>query len=469
MGIVFVAFSTNYFEKDKYALMRKNASFAATATAGNYIDNAFLGLNSDTIGGVYSVLAATSGADMFLVDVDGNIGYHTNPGNLESPYVSIPKNILAEAFSPEGYENTGIIKGVADTASYIVGVPVMIGENVVASVFTVVPASDLSGFLFNIFRVVFITSIIILVVAFVVIYYITSRMVKPLKQMVDATHSFSEGDFSKRIPVITEDEVGQLAKSFNNMASVLAVNENSRRSFIANVSHELKTPMTTIGGFVDGILDGTIPKEQEEQYLQIVSSEVKRLSRLVHSMLDTARIEAGEMEINKAVFDISELVRQSIFVFEQTVEEHQVRLSGLEVDKIMVYADQDLIHQVVYNLIENAVKFVNFGGEISVSYRKDGDKLYTTIRNTGEGLSKEDSTKIFERFYKSDRSRTGNKSGVGLGLHIVKSIIQYHEGTIGADSVPGEYTEFTFGLAAAEDNQDSRHSKKQPKLDSQEE
>ena len=169
-----------------------------------------------------------------------------------------------------------------------------------------------------------------------------------------------------RVPVTSADELGQLALSFNNMANSLSNSEGTRRSFIANVSHELKTPMTTIAGFIDGILDGTIPKEQEDKYLHIVSDEVKRLSRLVKSMLDLSRIDSGEMQLHPTNFDITNTIVTTLLTFEQKIDEKGIEIRGLEEARPqMVLGDQDLLHQVVYNLIENAVKFTNDGGAIS--------------------------------------------------------------------------------------------------------
>ncbi|MEG1044241.1 MAG: HAMP domain-containing sensor histidine kinase, partial [Oscillospiraceae bacterium] len=253
-----------------------------------------------------------------------------------------------------------------------------------------------------------------------------------------------------RVHVEGYDEIDRLAMAFNNMASSLATLESTRRSFIANVSHELKTPMTTISGFIDGILDGTIPPEKHNHYLHIVSDEVKRLSRLVRSMLNIARIEAGEMSINPSGFDVNDLICRTVFIFEQAIETKNLEIKGLDVDKIMVEGDNDLIHQVVYNLIENAVKFVNQDGYIEFIYdtNREGGKTYIGIKNSGEGFSKEEMPKLFDRFYKTDKSRSLDKNGVGLGLHIVRSIINLHNSDIMVKSVKGEYCEFGFDLPA---------------------
>ena len=249
-----------------------------------------------------------------------------------------------------------------------------------------------------------------------------------------------------RVPVEGYDEVSKLAMAFNTMASSLAAQDQTSRSFIANVSHELKTPMTTISGFIDGILDGTIPEEKQRHYLTIVSEEVKRLSRLIKSMLNIAKIEAGEMVIKPVPVDINDIVCRTVFTFEKAIEEKRLDIRGLDVDKIMVEADPDLIHQVVYNLIDNAVKFVNEGGYIEFSYTVDTAMTYIGVKNSGQGLTKEEVPRVFDRFYKTDKSRSLDKNGVGLGLHIVRSIINLHSGDIMVRSVEGEYCEFVFSL-----------------------
>ena len=242
-------------------------------------------------------------------------------------------------------------------------------------------------------------------------------------------------------------KVSELAEAFNNMSTDLANLETSRRTFIANVSHELKTPMTSIIGFVDGILDGTIEKENHEYYLKIVSSEAKRLSRIVRSMLSIERIEAGEQKISPTVFDINDVVCKTLFSFEGKIEEKNLEIKGLDLDeKFYVEADEDLIYQVVYNLIDNAVKFANENGAITINYLAQNQTTFVGIRNSGEGLSKEECQKIFERFYKTDRSRTKDKNGFGLGLHIVKSIVNLHGGNIFVNSEENKYTEFVFSL-----------------------
>ncbi len=291
------------------------------------------------------------------------------------------------------------------------------------------------------------SGISVLLFAFIISYLFTYRMVKPLRQMAAATRQFARGDFSAHIAVTGKDEVAELANAFNGMALSLSSLESMRRSFIANVSHDLRTPMTTISGFVDGILDGTIPPEKHKDYLKIVSDETKRLSRLVRSMLDLSRIDSGQVKINPASFDLSALVLNTLLLFEERIEQKNITIDGIDqCAPLTVTADYDLLQQVMYNLVDNAVKFTQDGGTISFSTIKHHGAVGYCIRNTGTGIPADELPHIFERFYKSDRSRGLDKTGTGLGLYIVKSLITAHNGEITVRSRENEYCEFLFWI-----------------------
>jgi len=443
LGIILMLFASQYFQDEKYAMLERNAHQAAAATAANYTRNNYSEIDPTMVTMVYSVLASAVDAEIFFADMEGNIILSAGVSSQQLIHKTVPMEVI-ERVSQGEYRSAAMLKPLFGQSHYGVGVPVQAEDETIGILFAAASAASLREFISELSKMFLISAIVVLFIFSVVIYIVTIRLIRPLRDMLAATQSFSQGDFSKRVKVSGFDEIGQLAMAFNNMASTLATTELTRRSFVANVSHELKTPMTTISGFVDGMLDGTIPEEKHPQYLQVVSNEVKRLSRLVRSMLDSARIEAGEMHLCLTLFDISELIRQTVFTFEHMIEEKQLEIRGLDIDKIMVRADSDLMHQVVYNLIENAVKFVNPGGCIAFSYHTDAQRTYVSIRNTGAGLDKEEVPHLFERFYKSDRSRSLNKNGAGLGLHIVKSIVNYHKGEIMVRSVKGEFTEFEF-------------------------
>jgi len=282
---------------------------------------------------------------------------------------------------------------------------------------------------------------------FVSIYAMTYRITKPLKSMSEASKAMARGDFSRRIPVMSDDEIGELSMSFNMMTNNLAQLEGMRRSFVANVSHELKTPMTTIGGFIDGILDGTIDKEKQSYYLSIVSQEVKRLSRLVHSMLSMARLESGEFKLKPELFDLSGLLCTIVISQEQRIEKLNLNITGLdELQNVSVTADKDLIHQVIYNLVDNAIKFNKEGGEIRFSLTAEGKNAVLTVTNSGDGIPHTDMPFVFERFYKVDKSRSASKNSTGLGLYIVKTIVTAHGGSITVSGRENEFTSFRVSL-----------------------
>lgn len=206
--------------------------------------------------------------------------------------------------------------------------------------------------------------------------------------------------------------------------------------------------MTTIGGFVDGILDGTIPEDRHREYLRTVSEEINRLARLVRSMLNISKYEAGEMQLQTEDFDVTELTVKTVLLFEKRIEDKKIDIRGLDSGRNYVNADMDLIQQVIYNLTENAVKFVDEGGYISYMFGVSDEKVTVTIRNSGEGLKKNEINKVFDRFYKTDESRGKDKTGVGLGLSIVRSIVKLHNGSVLVRSRQGEYTEFEFTIPA---------------------
>ncbi|MBO4366257.1 MAG: HAMP domain-containing histidine kinase, partial [Clostridia bacterium] len=279
--------------------------------------------------------------------------------------------------------------------------------------------------------------------------------------MGNAAREYAKGNFKIRVDAEGPDEIAELGKAFNHMAGSLAAHEENRNTFLSNVSHDLRTPMTTISGFVDGMLDGTIPDDQRDHYLQIISGEVRRLSRLVNSLLEVSRLEAGK-SLKVSDFNLTERARQVVIALADKID-----AKGIDVDfdgdaeDVFVSADPDAIHQVLYNLVDNAVKFTDSGGVIGIritetkakdagGISKDKDKkALVRIRNTGKGIPEEEMKHIFERFYKSDRSRGLDKTGTGLGLYIVKTVLDQHGETIHVESVPDVYTEFRFTLSLA--------------------
>ena len=264
----------------------------------------------------------------------------------------------------------------------------------------------------------FFVAVIVMCVACIACSIFSMQQVKPLREMADAVRRFGMGEYDVRVDDTGhKDEIGDLASAFNAMADSLANSEKRRQEFVANISHELKTPMTTISGFTNGILDGTIPPEKVNDSLQVISSETARLSRLVRRMLDVSALQARESVQSQVEFDISETMVQ-------------------------------VITQVCYNLLDNAAKFAAPGTAIAVTITTKGTKAYISVKNQGETIPPDELNMIFDRFHKSDRSRSIDKEGVGLGLYIVKTILNNHKENITVTSKDG-VTEFIFTLTLA--------------------
>ena len=295
-----------------------------------------------------------------------------------------------------------------------------------------------------------ILAVLVILFAIVIIAIYTRRTSTPLRHMAKTATAFGHGNLQARaqVPKNSPLEIQELALAFNNMAQALEQSENQRKEFVANVSHELKTPMTTIGGYVDGILDGTIPPAQQNRYLKIVSDETHRLSRLVRSMLDISRLQTqgGIPEERKTRFDVCECVGKTLLTFEQVITKKNLSVQ-VDMPELPVFtrACQDSITQVVYNLLDNAVKFCPEEGQLGTKVRVDGNKIYVSVSNTGPTIPADQLPLLFDRFHKLDKSRSENRDGWGLGLYIAKTLVCSHDQDISVSSADG-VTEFTFTL-----------------------
>lgn len=280
-------------------------------------------------------------------------------------------------------------------------------------------------------------------------FLIKRRIIKYITFEKDFTRiieNYSKGNFSEKISTDLSPNLIHISERVNALASNVEKSEEISSTFIANVSHELRTPITTIGGFVDGILDGTIKKNHQQEYLILVSQEIHRLRILITSMLNMSKFESGTMSPNFVETNLTDLVIKVVLMFEKRIEDKQLEVEELDSSRLTAIADPDLMQQVIYNLVENAVKFVNKGGTLSFSFDKKDDICIIGIRNTGEGLKDSEIQQVFNRFYKTDSSRGKDKTGLGLGLSISRKIVHLHNGHIVVKSVYGEYTEFQIQI-----------------------
>ena len=333
--------------------------------------------------------------------------------------------MLLQKISDDGYVYaTGVLTGIYEDERYLYALPVRsAGEGSLMGYVVVSTATkDMSDMM-------------------------NRSQTETLRELSRAAKQFAHGDFSARInPDGAGDEVAELATAFNNMADSLDRSETLRQEFISNISHELKTPMTTIAGFMDGMLDGTIPAEKHAYYMQTVSDEVKRLSRLVRSMLDISRMKSTGQALQKTRFDVTETLGRTLLTFEQKIDEKHLDVQVDIPDRaVWVLANEDSITQVIYNLIDNGVKFAEQGSPFRLTVATTGGKALVSVANTGPTIPPEELPLVFDRFHKSDKSRSQDKTGVGLGLYIVKTILGSHGEDITVTSRDG-VTTFTFTL-----------------------
>ena len=390
-----------------------------------------------------------SNTDVLLFDGEGRLLLRAGSGSTKiNEQEAFPVDIKNTLDGGLDYYSTHLDDGMFEEVRILFAIPIVDGGSVFGSVIVCTEKPLASGLVNLISRIVLGSILWVLLATLIAIYFISERVNAPLREISSAAKWFASGKFDVRVPVRGNDEITELAVAFNNMAESLDNYDDMRNSFMSNVSHDLRSPMTSISGFIDGILDGVIPPEQHKYYLQIVASEVKRLSRLVNSLLDLSRIQAGERKFTPLSFDICEMSRQILISFEQKIDSKKLDVEfNCESDKINVFADPDAIYQVLYNLCDNAVKFAFESGKLAINIKTlKGKKISVEVYNEGQGISVEDINYVFERFYKSDKSRGLNKQGAGLGLFISKTIIDAHNEQIKVESEYGKNCSFTFTL-----------------------
>ena len=448
LGMAFFALSYTTNVSEKREDMRQRSELIAQMSAEYLVAETASDPKSDE---AFRLLAnvATRMTDMtFLIcNTDGNVMLTTDEDLVGSVLV-VPSEIVLHIFDKGAYEGRNTLGGIYAKKHFVVGVPMLSARGIPLGV--VISTVDMANFL-DIWRsfigLFFMTSALILLVAVLVSSLMTIRQIQPITEMVQATRSYGDGNFDIRMDPNRNDEFGELARAFNAMADSLQETERQRRDFIANVSHELKTPKTSIAGYTDGILDGTIPPEKERQYLQIISDESRRLSRLVRRMLDISQIQAKEMRL--ADFDICESMRLALLSMEQKITDRGLDVEAdIPEDSVMVKGDNVLITQVIYNLLENAAKFAAAGTPLYLGLQMAGEKARVIVRNCGKTIPSEEIPLLFERFHKTDKSRSEDKDGYGLGLYVVKTILSQHKEQICVTSKDG-VTSFEFTLALA--------------------
>ena len=400
-----------------------------------------------------SVATQISDADAVIFDASGTLLLCSDsPFHCEHQGWVLNQEFIDRVFSDGIIRSTRLQSDLYEDTRYMVSIPITDAhtEKHVGIVMVSTPTTGTNTILKRLSDIYLFVSLLVVVLAVIIMSVFARRQSTPLRKMAAAASAFGHGDFRARVQVSESytQEIEELAIAFNNMASSIEKSEYQRREFVANVSHELKTPMTTIGGYIDGILDGTIPADKARHYMQIVSDETKRLSRLVRSMLDISQLQdqGGIPEDKKSQFDLCECAGQVLITFEQKILQKELEVDvRMPEHSLFTLANPDYITQVIYNLIDNAVKFCPDGGKLGLSLTESGEKIYVSVSNDGDTIPPQELPLLFDRFHKLDKSRSKNRDGWGLGLYIVKTIVCSHGEDISVTSRNG-VTTFTFTL-----------------------
>ena len=449
VGVGFQMLARKYLMDTAVETLAGDARVIARLVQSIYTDDR---VSPRDFGMALGVATAVSGSDAVICDANGVLQLCAqSPLGCEHQGLQVDRAFLERVFETGQTTDTGVIHGLYENLRFVVAVPVLgdAGERL-GIVMVSAPMEDTLVTLRRISEIFLFVSLWVVLVAVVLTSWLVRRQSAPLRAMAKTARDFGHGELTARVHTDGKNtqEVEQLALAFNNMASSLQKSEYRRQEFVANVSHELKTPMTTISGYVDGILDGTIPPERAKHYLQIVSDETKRLNRLVRSMLDISRLQeqGGVPEEKKSRFEVAESVGQVLIAFEQKINHRRLNVDvQLPEYPMYTHACQDYITQVIYNLVDNGVKFCPEGGTLGIRLRQGGRKIYVTVSNNGPTIPAAELPLLFDRFHKLDKSRSENRDGWGLGLYIVKTIICSHGEDISVTSDNG-VTAFTFTL-----------------------
>ena len=447
LGTSFQMLINDYMTDNTIDGLQQDAQILADLAAAYSIDGS---LNSREFILNLDIATQISSFDAVICNKEGEIVICScYPSVCEHMGWRVDQNYLARVIQNSGDVATGVIKGLYTDSRYVVCLPIVSSGTVGGIVMVSTPVIATTKILNRISNLFLTTSSFVVLIAIVVATFFTRRESKPLQDMAKAANAFGHGNLDARVRVdeSTSEEMQELALAFNNMATSLQKSEYQRQEFGANVSHELKTPMTTISGYIDGILDGTIPEHRHSYYLQIVSDETKRLSRLVRSMLDISQLQNQDIpEEKKMHFDLEEVMGQVLITFEKKITDKKLEVDvDMPEHPVYTIANKDYITQVVYNLLDNAVKFCPEGRTLGLRIREGGGKIYVSISNEGETIPPEELPLVFDRFHKLDKSRSKNRDGWGLGLYIVKTIVCSHGENISVTSRDGKTT-FTFTM-----------------------
>ena len=400
-----------------------------------------------------NALATYLSASIWIVNPSGTVILNS----LEMPDVSNPRVI--EDFNPSITSDSYYIRdnffGEFDEEMLSVYTPITSNYKIKGYVVIHQPMRELRARSDDYLSITYITLVVLIFLSLIILLFFTEVFYIPLRKIIYATDQYAAGNMHYEFSLDSSDELGYLAATLNYMASEIARSEDIQKKFVANVSHDFRSPLTSIRGYLEAMLDGTVPPEMHEKYLNVVMNETDRLAKLTNSLLTLNNLNTTGMVLELSDFDINDVIRNTVATFEGTCEKKKISISLiLTGEEMLVHADMTRIQQVLYNLLDNAIKFSHNQSTITIETREKNNKLFVSVKDTGIGIPKDSLKMIFDRFYKTDLSRGKDKKGTGLGLSITKEIIHSHGENINVISTEGVGSEFIFTLALSEEDDD---------------
>ncbi len=398
-----------------------------------------------------SILDSYLGCQIWILGKNGDILLDSRKNTSDTEHPETIPDFDATDFGNH-YSMLGDFYGYFPTKRLSVYAPITRNYHVIGYVVLHMPIGEIEETGYGLLNISYYTWGILCGVAFVILFLIALLLVHPIRRIARTAGAYAEGDFEqKSLPVRRNDEIGYLSASLNYMANEMNTLEEDQRKFISNVSHDFRSPLTSIKGYIEAMIDGTIPTEMQEKYLRTIIFETERLTKLTSGILELNKYGShGRTILDITVFDINSVIKHTVQTFEGICTEKRISFELILTGEVLsVSADMSKIQQVIYNLIDNAIKFSHHDSVITVETTVKNEKVFVSVKDHGVGIPKESLSKIWERFYKSDSSRGRDKKGTGLGLSIVREIIQAHNENINVISTEGVGTEFIFTLPLA--------------------
>ena len=439
--------------QERTEVLTNETYLIAEQTIAGYIQGSY---DSERLQGNLNYYTERLNASIWVIDSSGfPIAYSAASGHPECP-----KNIylLNWDFDLESAQTfTGTFYGHFKDEVISVAIPIVTNGDPVGMVLLHSTVSQLLNLQSNIVRTIYVPFLVMLIISFSLLALVSGKIMKPIRKINSVAEEYATGNFETKLNISSKDEIGQLATSLEYMASELSKLDDYRKSFISNISHDFRSPLTSIKGYIEAIQDGTIPPEKQERYLNIVLNETKRLTKLTSGLLELNNYDSYGIWLMPKDFDIAELVKNAINTFEgKCIEKGIPVILNNHTENSIVNADKTKIQQVIYNLLDNAIKFTPSGKCIYVTLTEKKNKVFVSVKDEGCGIPKDSLNKIWVRFYKADASRGKDKTGTGLGLAITREIIKAHKENINVVSTEGVGSEFTFSLTKAGEEIESK-------------